>query len=294
MSHQNKQQKKTICGIITLYHPTTNNLHNINSYISYIDKLFIIDNTPLNNTITKSKTIQNYPNTQILSTGKNLGIAAALNLGIHEGLKNRYSWLLTMDQDSWFDPEQAERFFSSLAEQDSQTTAIISPAHKETHNNNDPCHYEKKTEVMTSGNILNLGLAEKIGFFNEDLFIDSVDHDYCLKANLMGFDVLQATNCHLQHTIGKNFSGSFFFGIRKRTFALHSPKRLYFIVRNGLYIIHTYGKDFPTYTHTLGRHIRVRVSKSIRYGRKRLEYIKYTLKALYDYKCRKFGNRVNI
>lgn len=294
MSHNKKTQKETLCGILTLYHPTNNHVDNINSYIDYIDRLYIVDNTPNNSSITKNDITRNFPNIQILSTGKNIGIAAALNLGIREGLRNRYSWILTMDQDSWFDSKQAGRFFNSLAEQNSQTTAIISPAHKKTHNNNSPCHYEKKNEVMTSGNLLNLGLAEKIGFFNEDLFIDSVDHDYCLKANLMGLDVLQATNCHLQHTIGERYSSSLFFGIRKRTFAIHSPKRLYFIVRNGLYIIHKYGKDFPTYTHTLGRHIRVRASKSIRYGRKRSEYIKYTLKAIYDYKCRKFGNRVNI
>ena len=34
---------------------------------------------------------------------------------------------------------------------------------------------------MTSGNLLNLKIAEKIGDFEEKLFIDEVDHDYCYR-----------------------------------------------------------------------------------------------------------------
>lgn len=69
---------------------------------------------------------------------------------------------------------------------------------------------------------------------------------------------------------------------------------MYFIIRNGQYIIDKYQKDFPSYTKTLRRHINVRISKCLRYGNNRSAYIKYIIKGLIDYKLNKFGNRVNI
>ncbi len=99
----NDMSKKNICGIITLYNPPASYLDNINTYINYLDILYLVDNTPIINHKDHDSLLRRFPEIEILSFGKNIGIAAALNLGIKEGLKNNYSWLLTMDQDSSFD-----------------------------------------------------------------------------------------------------------------------------------------------------------------------------------------------
>lgn len=294
MCTKERSQNKTICGVITLYAPPNACIKNIGTYIAYIDKLYIIDNTH-NPDIKLHKELENrFNKTEVLSYGKNLGIAAALNQAIKKGLACGYEWLLTMDQDSFFDDIQAKKFVNSLSTIDKKTVAIVSPAHHENAHDNEPCIYVRKDEVMTSGNLLNLSLTKQIGVFNEDLFIDSVDHDYCLRANLAGFHVLQAINCFIQHKVGSNFSGSFLFGIKKKSFLIHSPKRMYFIVRNGQYIINKYQKDIPSYTKALHRHINIKVSRCLRYSNNRSAYIKYIAKGIIDYKLNKFGNRVNI
>lgn len=206
----------TTCGVVTLYSPPDACIKNIETYITYIDKLYIIDNTNSPDTNLHKELENRFGKAEILSYGKNLGIAAALNLAIKKGLECGYEWLLTMDQDSFFDDIQAKKFFESLTTIDKKTGAIVSPAHKKNSDDNEPCIYVRKDEVMTSGNLLNLSLTKQIGLFNEDLFIDSVDHDYCLRANLAGFDVLQAINCFIQHQVGNCFSGSFLFGMKKK------------------------------------------------------------------------------
>ena len=286
--------KKNICGIITLYNPPASYLDNINTYINYLDILYLVDNTPIINHKDHDSLLRRFPEIEILSFGKNIGIAAALNLGIKEGLKNNYSWLLTMDQDSSFDEDQAKRYFSSLPFIDSSCVAVLSPSHKVVSCGDDAVVYEKRNEVMTSGNLLNLLLIRHIGFFNEDLFIDSVDHDYCLRANLLGLEVLQAKNCFIQHVVGDLCQGSFLFGLKKKTFHIHSPKRMYFIVRNSRYINKRYGKVFRESAKTLNKANYRRISRCLRYSNRRRAYIKYILKAYLDYYAKKYGNRVGL
>ena len=280
--------------MITLYFPPDSYLKNIETYINYIEKLYVVDNTPSHNIRLHLELKAKFPNVEILSYGKNIGIASALNLGIKEGLKKRYLWLLTMDQDSFFENEEAERYFSSLTALDTKNVAILSPLHQKPLINYGTCEYEKKVQVMTSGNLLNLPLTKVIELFNESLFIDSVDHDYCLRANLLGKDVLQATNCYIRHEVGNSQTGSLLFGFRKRTFQIHSPKRMYFIVRNGLYLRKKYNKDFPEFIKNYHKVINNKISKTLRYGNNKSEYLKYIIQAYSDFYNNKYGNQVNL
>lgn len=287
--------KTRISGVVTLYHPPFDLLENIGSYAPYLDVLFVVDNTPQGAPDFIGHLKQRYGNVEVLSSGRNLGVAGALNLGIDAARSRGAVWLLTMDQDSWFQLEVLSKFFDLSRQQDIARTAILSPLHNAPENGvPDEAICRKRIDVMTSGNLLNLALAEKIGPFNEELFIDSVDHEYCMRANLLGFDVLQAGNCLLNHTVGRLYVGRLLFGLKRKTFSIHSPKRMYFIVRNALYMRNRYGKDFPEYTKAEWRHVKDKVAKCLKYSNERRAYLKYILKGWLDYKRGHYGNAVNI
>lgn len=284
-----------IAGVVTLYNPPLESLEHIGSYAPYLDILFVVDNSPKESFGFICRLKEQYKNVEVLSSGRNLGVAGALNLAIDAARKRGAVWLLTMDQDSWFRPEVLNSFFELSREQDISRTAILSPLHKAPKDGvprESVCR--KRTEVMTSGNLLNLALAEKIGPFNEELFIDSVDHEYCMRANLLGFDVLQAGNCLLEHTVGCMYSGHFLFGLKRKTFSLHQPKRMYFIVRNTLYMRNRYGEDFPEHTEAQWRHVKDKAAKCLKYSNDRQSYLKYILKGWLDYRRGYYGNAVNI
>ncbi|TEB40741.1 glycosyltransferase family 2 protein, partial [Flavobacterium circumlabens] len=65
--------------------------------------------------------------------------------------------------------------------------------------------------VMTSGNIVNLKIHEKIGGFEEKLFIDYVDIEYCLKLKKEGYSIANLPNVLLQHELGDSKRTSFLF-----------------------------------------------------------------------------------
>ena len=107
-------------------------------------------------------------------------------MGVKLAIKESSDWLLTMDQDSKFEKNDLFKLIESIDEDDIQNIGIISPLHNinELNMNSDNNHI-----TMTSGNLLNLHILEKIGFFLEDLFIDSVDTEYCLRLYEHGYRI---------------------------------------------------------------------------------------------------------
>ena len=84
------------CGMVTLYNPTQENINNIYEYLDELDKVYLIDNSSIDNSklIKKNKKIMYIPNKE------NLGIATALNIACKQAIKDKFNWILTMDQDS--------------------------------------------------------------------------------------------------------------------------------------------------------------------------------------------------
>lgn len=283
-----------LCGVVTLYYPELTILKNIASYADYLHNLIVVDNTPSADKELHHEIVTRFPNAELVVYNTNRGVASALNAGVEIALEKGYSWLLTMDQDSFFPDGSVERYFKVIKDLDVRKIAVVAPGHKLENDDGLPCYFIPKEEVMTSGSLINLKLLTRIGFFDDRFFIDSVDHDYCFRARIIGYEVMEAVNCCMRHKPGQPFQGSFLWGKKQKVFWIHSPRRMYFIVRNGLYINHLYKKYYPEYFAEFKRKLHNRMSRCVRYSPRRIEYIKYILKGYVDYYLRRFGNRVGI
>lgn len=73
-----------------------------------MDKVYIIDNSSNNN----SSLIKIIPNAVYIPNYNNLGIAKALNQGCEAAKQDGFDWVLTMDQDSFFEETQLNKFIS--------------------------------------------------------------------------------------------------------------------------------------------------------------------------------------
>lgn len=285
--------KSRICAVVILYNPSPEHLSNLESYRHGVEWLYVIDNSP---TIDADRIqyIGALEKTKLLSSGENLGIGGALNRAVMNARAEGYAWLLTMDQDSVFEENQFERLIDSLDGITAELVAIISPLHGDKEfMPSENVEYEPVDDVSTSGNLLNLAVAENIGPFNEALFIDSVDHDYCLRARIGGYQILQTKNIYLSHKHGSEYAGSIL-NLKKKTFYIHSPERMYFIVRNALYMRRTYRSLYPAYTRSYVKRIFERASKCVRYTDRQREYLSYMLKGVFDHVRGRYGNRVGL
>jgi rhamnosyltransferase len=91
--------------------------------------------------------------------------------------------------------------------------------------------------------MMNLEAWFQNGGFWEDLFIDLVDFEYCLRAKRCGLRILVSPAAKLEHRLGSRRRVSLF-GIRV-TALFHSPQRVYYIWRNRIAVLKRHALAVP-------------------------------------------------
>ena len=242
-----KKKDLKVAGIVTLYHPTDEDINNISSYIDDIDRLYIVDNTEDKDNkdrIPKNKKIE------YIFKNENLGVATAMNIGAEKAIKEGYNWLLTMDQDTTFNPGVMDKMKEVILKENTEKVGIVCPwHHTKLMDKKAKTEYDDPHDVMTSGNLVNLEIWKKIGGYKDEFFIDGIDIEYCMNLHKHGYHILRVNSIEIEHNLGDIF----YKNIRGRLFLCtnHSPIRRYYIMRNYLYIRDMYIKDDPGYCYTL-------------------------------------------
>ncbi|MEJ7679537.1 MAG: glycosyltransferase [Segetibacter sp.] len=183
-----------IASVVILYNPVDEVIKNILSYIDYVEKVYVIDNTEKTN-IEIENSISSFPKAIFISDGENKGIANRLNQACKLAVKDGFDWLLTMDQDSSFSIKDISTY-KNCVQQLANTDQIAVTGVEIVRNENEGinCGFTEVTSLITSGSMINLALLNAIGVFDEALFIDQVDFEYCYRALLKGYKVIQFNN----------------------------------------------------------------------------------------------------
>ncbi len=278
-----------IAAVVILYHPNINTLIKINTYYQKVSKVYVFDNTESSHSCI-STALSALPKVKYFHDKENKGIAKRLNNAVELAIKDGFDWLLMMDQDSCFEIGMVDLYLASINEYNTKENVALFGI-----NFNNPAPIQAKTCVninsdllITSGSILNLSLIEKIGLFDENLFIDGVDHEYCVRSILKGFKVISFPHILLTHQLGlsvKRTSIKTLFLIKKNK-KLHTPLRCYYVYRNNLYLQHKYKKNNPAIMKKLDSIAKAIILTSLFYGRNSLKLARYLWLARLD-----FGNK---
>jgi rhamnosyltransferase len=176
------------------------------------------------------------PSIQYHYFNSNEGIAKRLNQAMDQAALSQYDYLLTMDQDSSFKEGDFEKYKNMIQSSDFDHVAqfgvncqpdFTQPKEKP----------EEALTLITSGSILNVSLAKHIGPFNEDLFIDFVDAEFSYRVIQNGHTNLMFSNIVLNHALGTLVEGRGLGNFKKSMRIIHAPTRVFYIVRNGLYLL---------------------------------------------------------
>lgn len=236
-----------IAACVVWYNPRleVDVVKSIKSYSDFVDTVYIVDNSNNDNSIL-AKQIEN---SVYIPLTENTGIAHALNVGLGKAIDDGYEWCMTMDQDSAWETDEIIKYIRQVptdlkSEIKSIYPIICTPAlHSRLGNIKAKiAHKNLKMQIITqsndrwqcSGNIINLKVWSEIGKFNEKLFIDEVDFEFCIRFIRAGY---KSQNCDavLSHQIGM-ISISPFGGIKLNL----SDFRLFYKVRNRFYILYKY------------------------------------------------------
>jgi rhamnosyltransferase len=233
-----------IAAVVILFHPQESVVENIQSYLPHAEKLFIFDNSPSASKHVLDR-IGRADKIHYLTENKNVGIGVALNSAARNAIEEGYDYLLTMDQDSAA-AEDMIALMVSVENKYSSVGMVVPLHHVENDSTSAPAHEEECVlTTMTSGNLVNLAAYKNIGGYDEKLFIDYVDHDYCLRLQLNGFSVVRANKAILYHRVGSLAERKFLWWNVHPT--NHHPARLYYQTRNRFYLRRLYGNKFPEY-----------------------------------------------
>jgi rhamnosyltransferase len=271
---------KNIAGVVVLYNPEISVLDNIHTYLHQVDHLFIYDNSERNN----ARLHISY-----LYQQQNKGIAAALNAGAEAALKRGYQWLLTMDQDSAADLQMIHKLADYINTQPENTLGIVAPLHidKNTIKSSFVPPVQDELTVMTSGNLLSLRAFENTGKFMEKLFIDYVDHEYCLRLRQKGYTIIQVNDALLYHNLGNIASVKI--GNRKIHYSNHSALRRYYMTRNRVYVMSNYRRDFPSFYTKELLSMWKEIVKILLFEDQKFRKMKSVIKGIVHFKQGRFG-----
>ena len=224
-----------IAGVVVLYNPTEQVLENIQTYLPFLRKLYVMDNSTKELDFTDK--IKELEKVEYISLGGNHGIAKALKIGTEKSIEENYDYVLSMDQDSKYPTEDFKYIEDYLEKCDISKVGAIGinfSGNRISVLSTDKSYVEKNHLLITSGMIIVSQNYKKIYGYNEDLFIDWVDDDVCMQLLHFGFELILFRNILLEHSLGIMETRKFLF--LKVTKGWHSDLRLYYIFRNGTYL----------------------------------------------------------
>ena len=273
--------------MVVLYRPGAEVLENIRSYVDQVEVLHAVDNTEDPDT-SFVLALERIPATRHLPNGRNLGVATALNVGARRAIEDGYDWLLTMDQDSTATPGMVAAMLDCVSRPGAESVGLISPLHVQVGGKRlEP--QERCAEVlvaMTSGSLIRLSAYATVGPFLDELFMDQVDNEFCLRLHAAGFGVLQAGEAVLAHRVGD---------VRHHWFPVpmytsnHSPVRRYYITRNRLHVGRIYRDRFPEYRRFEARRIAIEAVKILLHERQKMLKLRMMARGFRDYQRGRLG-----
>jgi rhamnosyltransferase len=237
---------QSICAVVVTYNPGPGFVGNIEALATQGVEIVLVDN---GSAIEKEKHLQELETRsgcKVIRNGQNLGIAAALNQGMNYAMEAGFDWICTFDQDSRI----CEEFFETMLDTYQQAPspekiALITPRYVDRETG---IHLRLRRAggeiltTLTSGSMMPSSAIRKLGLFEESLYIDAVDTEFCLRARRNGMLIVQspAVLLHsLGHTTYHDLLG-LHFGTTN-----HSPGRHYYITRNRLRLLSRYAADWP-------------------------------------------------
>ena len=202
-----KIRNSQICAMVILYNPDRNTYTNIESYAHSGLRIYIFDNSPQSHEA-ECKYLKQYCEVvYIYSNGKNYGICYPINQVACLAANDGFEWLITFDQDSAAKADMVlkMREYVNSTECDDTVGAVV-PMSNSSLNNHEYMYAQGDVPYLTyvrmaiqSGMMHNLKILQVLGGYNEDLFIDQVDHEYCVRCRANGYKIVRLNRVRLLH-----------------------------------------------------------------------------------------------
>lgn len=282
--------RENAAAVIVTYHPDRKGVEALIDVLNRVNiDVVLVDNTPLKSSASFSGVKHQ------ISLGDNLGIARAQNEGVRYCLSYGYDSIIFFDQDScisadfiyileqtFSDPDVhvVAPVFYDLEKNFAYKIIHIYPSGRRLTLSSDLIKEEMDVStVISSGMWAKAAVFQKVGLFDERLFIDYVDTEWCLRCAAKQIFIRINPRAKMLHAIGDqniNFLG--------HRVPIHSPVRRYYRIRNAFLIARLPWVpkclSFREIVFGLAHQLIIIISSETR-----MPYIKYYARAVKDGLC---------
>ncbi|HEY0216256.1 MAG TPA: glycosyltransferase [Cellulomonas sp.] len=240
----------TVAAVVTAFRPDARLREVVRSAAEQADVVVVVDNTPLGEPGTDALP-EVATHARVLRPGTNLGLAAALNLGVADA--GRSDAVLLLDQDSVLPDGLVAALTARLAADPTIGVACPLPWDADADRPLDPraTHRPELADLpvaITSGMLVRRAALDGAGSFREDFFVDCVDQDFCLRVRRAGWRVVQDARVRLPHSLGETrWRGVGPLRLRSTS---HPTWRLYWTARNGTVLARESWRREPVWAAT--------------------------------------------
>ena len=245
----NPMSDNGVCAVIVTYRPRTEDFANLARVRPQVQDLVVVDNGSSEAALQVLREMAADLKFALIENGQNQGIAVALNSGVRWAESNGSRWVALFDQDSAVtDGFMAQMLadFELFAAQ--RNILLLAPRYRDPESGVErvcSLHPDGGPLVtITSGSLLPIGAFEKCGYFQEELFIYTVDDEYSLRLRSRGYSLALSPNAVLLHVSGVP-TGYRLFGRQIFQTTNYRPGVRYYISRNRVWMALAYGKRYP-------------------------------------------------
>lgn len=283
---------RNIAAVIITYNTRNEFSKNVLSLKKHVGEVIVVDNGSNKETLSMLRGLKE--EITLIELNENKGIAYALNRGIEYAVNNDFQWVLTLDHDSTVSDSMISNMLSvynSIDESEKEKIVMLTPKHVEEKqmdvvSKSQENKWEYVLTEITSGALTKADFY-KNQLYDEKLFIDLVDHDYCLRINSMGYKIIRVNSAILIHNLGES--------IQKKILGItitptnHSALRRYYMSRNRKYIWNKYRGTFKEWVIKDKIRSLNEIVKIIAFEDEKLNKLKMIKLGLNDYKDKKWG-----
>jgi rhamnosyltransferase len=220
-----------LAAVVTTFSEGDTMLTNLERISSQVMVVIVVDDSgelfP-----TKNCDYDEIKNVVVLRNQDNLGIAAALNRGVEKAEALGCEWVITLDDDTLVSTTYVDDLYGFIYNAHPVSLGLVALRRDDGDTNipNGENGLKFKRTLITSGCLFKITAFQKVGGFDEGLFIDLVDFDFCTKLRKSGLTIVLMNKVGMDHQVGNSRKLRLLGG--NILIYNHSPFRLYYQMRN--------------------------------------------------------------
>jgi rhamnosyltransferase len=255
------------CAVVITFHPQAVVWDNLAKVRRQVEALLVVDNGSSPESLAPFRTLPADPGFTLIENSAN------------------FEYVALFDQDSTVTEGFIEAMVATYESHPQRSRlAIVTPIQVERitgRPRGQECAKDGGPLVaITSGSLMATAIFDQCGWFEEELIIDGVDHEYCFRVRALGYTLAQCRDAVLVVAVGSLRCHEV---LGLKIMAKHySARRRYYITRNRLVIVGRFWKEHPAWCYRQLRDVVQDTIKVICFEEQRSTKLRNTARGIHD------------